>query len=162
MREKTWRDAPGYEGLYAVSEAGDVKNLVSGKVLSPYRLPNGYLQVTLCGHGLRVKWYVHRLVALVFLGVCPAGQEVMHLDGSRDNNARHNLKYGTRKENLSHTKLHGTAPVGERHGGAVLTDDMVRTLRSVPKESLAGTARSLGVKYATAWAARSRKNWAHI
>lgn len=43
---------------------------------------------------------VHRLVASAFLGPCPGGQEVRHLDGNPQNNAVTNLAYGTRTENI--------------------------------------------------------------
>jgi hypothetical protein len=40
------------------------------------------------------------LVALAFLGPCPDGQEVRHLDGDPLNNRVDNLEYGSRTENI--------------------------------------------------------------
>ncbi len=42
---------------------------------------------------------VHALVALAFIGPRPDGYDVMHIDGTRTNNAVGNLRYGTRSEN---------------------------------------------------------------
>ena len=72
---------------------------------------NGYRQVTLCGgSGIKEQHYIHFLMAEVFIGPPPADQEVRHLDGSRDNNTRVNLAWGTRSENAQDTLRHGANP----------------------------------------------------
>lgn len=53
--------------------------------------------------------YVHRIVALTFIGVPPfAKSEVCHNDGNRRNNHYSNLRWGTRKENVADSIRHGT------------------------------------------------------
>lgn len=80
-RKEIWKDIPGYENLYQVSNSGRIKSighytrnninggtrLTKGIVLSPYIMPNGYYQVQLSKKGKKEKHYVHRLVALAFL-----------------------------------------------------------------------------------------------
>ena len=60
----------------------------------------GYRVVTLC-YGKRETKIVHRLVAEAFLGPCPEGFQVSHLDESRDNNNASNLAYVSAKENMN-------------------------------------------------------------
>lgn len=55
-----------------------------------------------------MKEYVHRLVALVFLGPPRDGDEVRHLDGKPSNNVVKNLAWGTHLENMQDMVRHGT------------------------------------------------------
>ena len=66
-------DIEGYEGLYQVSNFGNVKSLVGryGKGEQILKLGNerkGYKTVTLCKNGTRITKTVHRLVAVTFFG----------------------------------------------------------------------------------------------
>lgn len=108
-----WKDIPGYEGRYQVSDQGRVrsldrfvrlvahgvetKRLARGKVLRPAPSPSGHLCVSL-GRGSTKQ--VHALVALAFIGPRPENHEVLHLDHNPANNALTNLRYGTRAENV--------------------------------------------------------------
>ena len=120
--EEIWKPIPEYEGKYEVSNAGRVRSLdrsvwchgqtkagyfshKKGRELRPGLASTGYPCVVLW-RGNTQK--VHVLVALAFLGPCPVGCEVRHIDGSRDNPRADNLQYGTRKENIEDSKLHGT------------------------------------------------------
>ena len=107
-----WRDIPGYEGKYQASNLGRVRSLdrrvgichgatrlMRGRILKPAGSKrNPHLYVVL-GHGAPGS-PVHQLVARTFLGPCPTGQEVRHLDGDPLNNRADNLAYGTRTENI--------------------------------------------------------------
>lgn len=90
---------------YEVSTLGRVRSLghastggrfIIGRVLKPYQMPSGYMQVSL---GRNAKKYVHRLVCAAFYGEPVSGSEVSHLDGTRDNNEVRNLKWSTHSEN---------------------------------------------------------------
>lgn len=71
----------------------------------------GYRFVILSDRGgIRRKFYVHRLVAAAFVGRCPTGKEVGHIDHDRSNNRFGNLEYVTRRENLHHAIKAGRAP----------------------------------------------------
>ena len=110
---EVWKDIPGYEGKYQASDYGrirsvdryvrcahDAHRLMRGRVLKPAasKKYDPHLSVVL-GHGENGA-SVHRLVASAFLGPCPSGQEVRHLDGNPKNNIVTNLAYGTRTENI--------------------------------------------------------------
>jgi hypothetical protein len=86
----TWRDIPGYEGKYEVSDHGEVRNKLSGYIMKPNpRI--GYCTVQLYANGKSSGFAVHCLVALAFLGERHIGsdgcyQVVNHIDGNKRNN----------------------------------------------------------------------------
>jgi hypothetical protein len=65
---ETWKDIEGYEGLYQVSDKGQVKSLRYGRILKTYHDKlNLVAIVQLSSGGKRVSRSVRRLVALEFL-----------------------------------------------------------------------------------------------
>ena len=115
MIEEIWRPIEGYEGLYEVSNTGQIRSLdmylkckgksyrlQKGKVLSPSKNTDGYLQVGLCCNGKYKKCLVHRLVAQVFLPNPDNLPEVNHLDEDKTNNRVENLEWCDRKYNLNY------------------------------------------------------------
>jgi integrase/recombinase XerD len=97
MTEK-WRDIRGYDGVYQVSDLGQVRNTQTNKILHPTKLKNGRIYVTLSSDGFQKKCTIHSLVADAFLGECPAGHEIRHKDGDYAHNELENLEYITRQE----------------------------------------------------------------
>jgi hypothetical protein len=85
-----WRDIPGFEGAYQVSDQGSVRSLdrhvlstdgrtilYKGRSLRPAPRPSGHLTVSFAGR----SHTVHTLVLKAFIGPPVAGMEVRHLDG---------------------------------------------------------------------------------
>lgn len=113
-----WKDIPGYEGLYQVSNLGRVRSLdhkskgghgaieqsVRGKVLKA-RAKKGkyitYYTVSLCSAGKPKDHYVHRLVWSTFNGAIPKGLVINHIDENPANNSLDNLMICTQQENLN-------------------------------------------------------------
>jgi len=58
-----WRDVAGYDGIYQVSDLGQVRNTQTSKILQPVKIKNGRLYVSLCSDGFQKKCTVHSLVA---------------------------------------------------------------------------------------------------
>lgn len=131
MTEEIWKDIPGYEGLYQVSDQGRVRSL--DRVLALTRMKSGHLSVRLN----RKFYYVHRVVLAAF--VCEPKEyatdvrvEARHLDGNPANNAIKNLVWGTVKENRADRRRLGekaklskdqmTALQSDLRGGALLKD----------------------------------------
>ena len=86
-----WRDVVGYEGLYMVSNWGNVmtllkktKTISSVRHMSPSPDKDGYLLVNLWKDGRKTSLKVHRLVCAAFIGECPRGYQVNHKDGIKD------------------------------------------------------------------------------
>lgn len=126
--QEEWRDVPGVPG-YRVSNMGRVIG-TKGKILKPSNTATGYHRVTVTG-AIPKNRSVHGLVLSAFIGPRPEGQEARHLNGKRKDNRLSNLAWGTPKENGADRVVHGTLPVGVRHGFAKLTEDQVRIIREV-------------------------------
>jgi hypothetical protein len=94
-----WRDIAGYDGVYQVSDQGQVRNTQTSRVLQPVKIKNGRLYVSLSSDGFQRKCTVHSLVASAFLGDCPPDREITHKDGNYTHNEVANLEYVTRREN---------------------------------------------------------------
>jgi len=103
MEEEIWKDIPGYEGLYMVSNLGNVKSLNymhthKEHLLSP-GISKGYLIVVLRNNNKSKNMLVHRLVYQSFNGEIPEGMTVNHIDEDKTNNKLNNLNLLTRAEN---------------------------------------------------------------
>lgn len=134
---------PGFEGRYEVSDRGRVralrftngtvdKRLATPRLLNPWMMPRDrYLFVTLCHRGKMRHCGVHVLVLLAFVGPRPVKHAAAHLDGSRTNNELANLVWATYRENESHKKGHGRAPIGSRNPFALLKEANVAEIRSL-------------------------------
>lgn len=107
--EEVFKPIPGYEGIYEVSDYGNVRRVKSGRVLKPRGHNKGYWKVDLCKNGASSQRYIHRLVLLAFCG--PASDDkpyARHLDGDPSNNRLTNLAYGCQRDNEEDKRLHGT------------------------------------------------------
>lgn len=103
--EEYWRSVPDAP-VYLVSDLGRVGRISVAKsgtgpigsmrVLKPCPNSHGYMKVCL---GRARQEYVHRLVAVAFIGPCPDGFEVDHLDFNPRNNALFNLRYLEAEQN---------------------------------------------------------------
>lgn len=93
----------------------------------------------------QVCYSCHRLVMLAFVGPAPEQYQVAHEDGNPLNNDLKNLNYKTQKENEHDKKRHGTDPRGERHGGAILTEQQVIEIY-LSKESGPVLAKRYGLR----------------
>lgn len=109
--EEIWKDVVGFEGLYQVSNLGNVRS--ERKVLKPLKRRHGYLSVFLYDRkGDYKQVSIHRLVAEAFIPNPNGYAEVNHKDECKTNNVATNLEWCTHKQNSSH----GTR--GERIGKA--------------------------------------------
>nr|DAU25818.1 MAG TPA: homing endonuclease [Caudoviricetes sp.] len=98
-------------GEYEVSNKGNVRNAITGRVLKPFENTFGYLMVDLSLHGSRKiegiskrLLLVHRLVAKAFIiNPDPINKiQVNHLDENPKNNNADNLSWTTPKENSNY------------------------------------------------------------
>lgn len=102
LETEEWRDVPGYEGLYQVSNLGRVRRTKTGRVLRPGKTRKGYFAVSFSRNSVRKSEYVHSCVARAFLGTRPEGLTINHKDGNKSNNCAANLEYCTNQENRDH------------------------------------------------------------
>ena len=175
---ETWRAIAGYEGDYEVSDFGRVRSLdrmvdgprvqrkSKGRVIS-MNFSRKYKKVGLHQKGLQKQFFVHRLVAVAFLGPCPTGKQVNHKDGCKSNNRPSNLEYVTPLENIQHACLTGLSKtqIGEENINDKLTEENVLDIRAtyaaggVTQQKLAD---NFGVGHVNISNIVHRRSWAHL
>lgn len=171
---EAWRPVVGYEGLYSVSDLGNVRgearlvpHLRAGKMLRqrPVRArinkATKYPAVNLSREGKRRTFTVHALVAAAFLGPRPDGMEVAHGDGDRGRSVLSNLRYATPTANHADKVEHGTLLCGEQLPQAKLTVEKVRSIRADGRLQREIAAEH-GVSVPTISQAQSGRSWAHV
>jgi hypothetical protein len=109
-----WRDIPGYEGYYQVSNFGRVKSLSrkvynrggfhisKEKILKQQLRKDRYFNVHLLKEGIVKIFFVHRLVALAFLPNPNQLPDINHKDENPSNNCVDNLEWCTEKYNMNY------------------------------------------------------------
>lgn len=100
-----WRDIPGFEGLYQVSDDGRVKSFwhKRPRVLKHGICNNGYCLVVLVDENhKRHSCRIHQLMAEVFIPNPENKPGINHIDGNKQNNVLTNLERCTYSENLKH------------------------------------------------------------
>jgi hypothetical protein len=152
------RDHPWIAGV-RVSSTGVVFR--DGVPLKTHAHSNGYVKACV---RRSVHKFVHHLVLETFVGARPAGHQCRHLDGDRRNNRLENLAWGTRQENAQDKIRHGTATIGERNGGAKLTESQAREILSLSQHGY--SRRQLSEIYGVTAAAVSMLihgvTWKHL
>lgn len=184
--ELIWKQIVGYEGLYEVSNYGEVRSMdrevphkasgkltIKGKKLK-LALDNGYRSLALCKDGIRRKFRVHQLVAQAFLPPCPGEYgkgkgkyQIDHKDDDKLNNRADNLQWLLHADNcfFKHEQTHifrtQKPRRGESHGRAKLSELQVKAIRN-DNRSHRAIAQHYGVDSSLIGLIKRRKIWTHI
>lgn len=134
-----WRDIPGYEGLYQVSDIGEVRRVANSPKCKTVRVlvPQGRF------------WVNHR-------------------NGIKNDNRLVNLEYLTPGQNLQHAYDTGLChgPVGEKNGNAKLTEATVREIRDLfrahPKPRRADIWVRFNISKTALSDALDRRSWREV
>ena len=102
-----WKDIPDYEGLYQVSNLGNIKSLnynntKKEKLLKTKHDKRGYLAIELRNKGKRYYTRVHRLVAMAFIPNPNNYPQVNHINGIKSDNRVYNLEWCSVSKNTKH------------------------------------------------------------
>ncbi len=147
-----WKDVVGYEGLYQVSNTGNVRSL--DRLITTNRhsytrkgkdcklslnSTTGYLTVGFTVDNKTITKKAHSLVALAFIPNPENKPCINHIDGNKLNNNDWNLEWCTYSENSKHAHSLGLNPsfmenrmsgAGEENPAAILTQIQVDEIRS--------------------------------
>lgn len=161
-----WKPIKGFSG-YQVSDHGRIKSLKFGKerILKPWVVGAGYLQVSLWNEGTEQKKLVHRLVLEAFMGNPEEKQECNHKNGNKTDNYLGNLEWKSHSENMRHADETGLWNIkGEKNSQAKLTENEVLEILN---DSVAGVPQQeIAVKYnvdrSTISLIKTGRTWSHV
>ena len=148
-----WKDVPNYDDRYQASNMGKIRSktrktqfgrgwrIYESQIMTPQEDKDGYYKVALAKDGRKKRFFVHRLVAMTFLGIDSERTVVNHKDGNKQNNNLSNLEWVTPSENTLHAfrtglkKPHngGTNKIVEKIDPE--TDEVVDTFNSITEAS---------------------------
>lgn len=109
-----WKEIPDYEGLYQISNFGNVKSLISNKILKPSKDRFGYVRFNALKNKKAKTLRIHRLVMEIFNPIDNIMQ-VNHIDGNKLNNRLDNLEWCTDSENKKHAYKTGLMVAGNQY-----------------------------------------------
>lgn len=141
-----WKAVEGYEGLYEISDNGNVRNVVTNKVLSQRGNGNGYIRIELWKDGKGCKFYVHRLVANAFIDNPNGKPEVNHIDGNRGNNKVDNLEWVTSSENTRHA-IRNRQLIAWNNEPKAIVATSIKNGETITFETISQAERELGTRH---------------
>ena len=171
-----WKDIKGYEGLYQISNLGNVKALekirnwnargkqlksvLKEKILIPVDR-NGYSYIILWKDNKIKNCRVHRLVAQAFIENPQSKLEVNHINGIKDDNSIKNLEWVTSEENREHSYRIGIAGIGEKNASAKLKNYEAEEILKSNEKSII-LAKKYNISLTTIYKIKNREMWKHI
>lgn len=114
--EEIWKDIENFEGLYQVSNLGNIKSFPKKGsyktiIMKPFivsgKKTKGYYGIELRKNSKRFPKLVHRLVAETFIPNPNNLLQVNHINGNRLDNRVDNLEWCTQSDNIKHAYKNG-------------------------------------------------------
>jgi hypothetical protein len=166
---ENWRDLPGFDGDYEVSDRGSIRRAKPspyssvGKVLKLRLDARGYHRVPIRRGNVSKLVSPHIAVLEAFVGPRPDKHDASHLNGIRTDNRLENLKWESSSDNHRRKLSHGTLIHGEKHKLAKLTHAAADEIRRrwAAGESGPRLAVEYGVSPATVWRVANGLAWMH-
>lgn len=164
-KKEIWVDIPDYEGLYKISNFGNVLSVKRNIILKKRITYQGYIRYVLFKNGESKEFIAHRLVLKSFCG--DSKLDVNHIDGVKNNNYLDNLEYCTKSENTLHAIRIGLIKkhLGENHSRNKLNNLEVNLIRKLSNEyKIKGRtlATLFNISTGSVSLIINKKNWSHI
>lgn len=180
-----WKEIPGFEGAYMVSDHGRIKALARAvrtcplgdwttrqqpeHVLRMNRRRGGYMKVRLSQDMRQKDYWVHRLVAAAFIPNPDGLPFVNHIDANPANNCVDNLEWVTHRQNMEHAARMGlmvsSSGPGEESPAHKLKElDVVRIkLRLMRGERICDILRDYpSIQKGTIGHIKAGRTWSHV
>lgn len=135
-----WKDIPGYEGLYKVSNTGKIFSVVTNRELSVIQKKDGYTCISLCDKDHNKKQYrIHQLVAKAFIPNPNNLPMINHKNEIKNDNRVENLEWCTAQHNASY----GTCPkrISDKMKGVPKSKEAIEKRRMTMKEKLSNMTK---------------------
>ncbi len=143
-----WKDINGFEGIYRISNQGNVLGVRNNIILKPYKRGNGYFGVKLQLRGKHIDKKIHRLVAGTFIDNPNNYPQVNHINGNKKDNRVENLEWVSASTNVRHAVSMGLFHITEDKNSWKLTEEnALETLNNAISEgnSIVISPRGFGV-----------------
>lgn len=142
--ETIWKDIKGYEGLYQISNTGEIYSCRSKKILKQTVDKKGYKRICLYLNGNIKNFQVHRLIAIAFIPNPNNYPIINHKDENPLNNEVDNLEWCTYKYNNNYMNrnkklsksLKGKSTLGEKAYRKVICITTLKIFNSIKEASL--------------------------
>lgn len=155
-----WKDIPGYEGLYKVSNTGKIFSVVTNRELSVIQKKDGYTCITLCDKDHNKKQYrIHQLVAKAFIPNPNNLPMINHKNEIKNDNRVENLEWCTAQQNSSY----GTRPerISEKLKGVPKSKEAIEKRLVTMKEKLSNmTKEERSAMFGRTWSDEKRREFA--
>lgn len=179
---EVWRNIRGYEGVYQVSNYGNIKSmerffiknrtggLKKMAVYQPERIRikrynnKGYLYSSLWRNNTHKNVFIHRLVAIHFIKNYKSLPQVLHKDDDPKNAKWDNLEWGTQSKNIQDAVNRGRGFRGAMNGNSKLKEVDIPEIRKLISEGVPSRkiAKMYGVTKTPILWIRNNKSWIDI
>jgi hypothetical protein len=166
----------GFGGNYEVSNLGNVRSITHlsngrnglktspGRLLKPHKVKKGYLRVDLSRNGKSHHFFIHRLVAQLFVPNPYGYRMINHKNGVKTDNRAENLEWCTSKQNTQHALKNHLMCEGTRCWMAKLNEAKVKDIlkRIAAGQDYISIGKIYGVTNSVICGIKNNRGWKHV
>ena len=155
-----WKDIPGYEGLYKVSNTGKIFSVVTNRELSVIQKKDGYTYISLCDKDHNKKQYrIHQLVAKAFIPNPNNLPMINHKNEIKNDNRVENLEWCNNFYNSNYGNRN--LILSKKLKGVPKSKEAIEKRRMTMKEKLSNmTKEERSAMFGRTWSDEKRREFA--